>query len=141
MYNGDNLLYILTMLEAIEKVQRFSSKFVTAEDFFNAEDQLYFHASTHLLLAIGEESKKLEDDLKQQFSAIPWRAIAGMRNRLAHDYRGIDFQLVFSVIRQDLPELKKALVDMLPLISYDKAELEVALQSPFYKHLSYLRSI
>jgi len=139
MYSGDNLLYILTMLEAIEKVKIFVSKFDNAVSFFQAEDQLYFHAVNSVLLAIGEESKKLEDGLKQQFPKTPWRAIAGMRNRLAHDYRGIDFNLVFSVSKGDLPELKIVLVQMLPLIAYDPQELQVAIESPFYKHLGYLK--
>jgi len=139
MFSGDNLLYLLTMLEAVEKTQRYATPFDTAGDFFQADDQLYFNAATHLLLAIGEESKKLEEGLKNQFMEVPWKAMAGMRNRLAHDYRGIDFNLVFSVIKTDLPILKKVMIKMLPLISFDEEELKTALNSPVYKHLSYLR--
>ena len=60
MFSGDNLLYLLTMLEAIEKVERYTMPFDDAQDFFQKDDQLHFHASSHLLLAIGEESKYLE---------------------------------------------------------------------------------
>lgn len=141
MYSGDNLLYILTMLEAIEKVLKFTGHFRSAKDFFETEDQLYFHATTNLLLAIGEESKKIEKELKNEFPAIPWTSIAGMRNRLAHDYRGIDFYMVFSVATQDIHELKQALMLMLKKIDYDPAEMQAALKSGFYKHLAYLRSL
>ncbi len=140
MFSGDNLLYLLTMLEAIEKAQKFAARFDGAAAFFQTDDQLYFHASTHLLLAIGEESKKLEDGLKLQFPDVPWKLIAGMRNRLAHDYRGIDFELVYSVVQQELPKLKQSLVEMLSLISFDEGEFEAALNSPFYNHLNYLKT-
>lgn len=139
MYSGDNLLYLLTILEAIEKVFKFTGHFQTAVEFFETEDQLYFHATTNLLLAIGEESKKLEAGLKDEFPAIPWHAIAGMRNRLAHDYRGIDFFMVFSVATNDLQELKQALIQMIKHIDYDPAELDAALNSDFYTHLDYLK--
>jgi uncharacterized protein with HEPN domain len=79
------------MLEAIEKVQKFITRFGSPKDFYDAEDQLFFHATTNLLLTFGEESKKLEKGLKSEFPDTPWNSIAGMRNRLAHDYRGIDF--------------------------------------------------
>ena len=65
----------------------------------------------------------------------------GMRNRLSHDYRGIDFNLVFSVAKNELGHLKQALLKMMQMISFDKGELEAALNSQFYKHLSYLRKL
>jgi len=139
MYSGDNLLYILTMLEAIEKVRKYTESFQSAEEFFDADDQLYFHATTNLLLAIGEESKKLEKDLKNEFLAIPWNAMAGMRNRLAHDYRGVDFYMVFSVASNDILDLKQVLIQMLESIDFDPKELKAALDSDFYRHLAYLR--
>ncbi len=139
MFSGDNLLYLLTLLEAIEKAIQYVSHFEDAPTFFHADDQLHFHATTHLLLTIGEESKKLEPGLKKKFPLIPWKAISGMRNRLAHDYRGTDFNLVFSVVDKDLPLLKNALIKMLPIIDYDEKELNAALESPFYKHLAYLK--
>lgn len=141
MYSGNNLLYILTVLEAIEKISIFVSKFKDAPSFFKADDQLYFHAVNSLLLAVGEESKKLESDLKKEFEEIPWSAIAGMRNRLAHDYRGIDFNLVFSTATVEIPILKSVLIKMLKMIDYDKGELNAALNSTFYKHLNYLREV
>jgi uncharacterized protein with HEPN domain len=140
MHKGDNLLYILTMLEAIEKVFLFADRFDSSKSFFETEDQLFFHASSHLLLAVGEESKKLDNELKLSYPDIPWKAIAGMRDRLAHDYRGINYDLVFSVAKQDLPPLKDALINMLNLIDFDPFELEAALSSDYYKHLKFLKS-
>lgn len=139
MFSGNNLLYLLTMLEAIEKVEQFAAPFDNALDFFRKDDQLHFHAVSHLLLAIGEESKNLEKGLKNAFPDIPWKLMAGMRNRLSHDYRGIDFNLVFSVSKNDLNPLKQAVLKMVQMISFDKGELEAALNSRFYKHLGYLR--
>ena len=127
------------MLEAIEKIKIFVSKFNDAPSFFKADDQLYFHAVNSLLLAVGEESKKLEAELKKGFEEIPWSAIAGMRNRLAHDYRGIDFNLVFSTATVEIPILKSVLIQMLKMIDFDKGELKAALNSPFYSHISYLK--
>lgn len=94
-----------------------------------------------MLLAIGEESKKLEKGVKNEFPTIPWNAIAGMRNRLAHDYRGIDYFMVFSIATHDIHELKQALIQMLKKINYDPAELEAALNSDFYRHLAWLRKL
>ncbi len=104
MYSSDNLLYILTILEAIEKVKKYTNRFPSAKAFFDADDQLFFHATTNLLLTIGEESKKLEKGLKNEFPNIPWNAIAGMRNRLVHDHRGDDLNLVFFSGHQCLGE-------------------------------------
>ncbi|MCF8243727.1 MAG: DUF86 domain-containing protein [Saprospiraceae bacterium] len=139
MFSGDNLLYLLTMLEAIEKVKQFISPFANARNFFYKDDQLHFHAVSHLLLAIGEESKKLEKGLKEAFPAIPWKLMTGMRNRLSHDYRGIDFNLVFATANNEMEPLKLALLKMIEMMPFDKGELEAALNSQFYKHLGYLR--
>jgi uncharacterized protein with HEPN domain len=80
-----NALYLLTVLEAIEKIKIYSSGYNTPESLFNAEDQLPYNGICHLLLAIGEESKKIELSLKETQSFISWDEIAGLRNRIAHD--------------------------------------------------------
>ena len=77
MYSKGNLIYILTILEAIEKIFIYSSEFESADAFFQANDQLNYNASNNLLLAIGEESKKIDSQLKNEFDNIPWVQIAG----------------------------------------------------------------
>ena len=139
MYNLNNLSYICTMLECIEKVFLYSSPFDNVEDFIWANDQQNYNASWGLLLVIGEESKRLDSGLKNEHQQIPWRNIAGMRNFLAHDYRGIDFDLVYEVINVNLPDLKDALIDMVDKVNYDKALLTEVIDSPYYRHIQYLR--
>lgn len=140
MYTSRNLAYVCTMLECIEKNFLHSGSFSNVEDFVWANDQQNYNASWGLLLVIGEESKQLEPDLKSTYHHIPWRNIAGMRNFLAHNYRGIDYNLVYEVINVYLPKLKDVLIDMVDKIEYDKELLIAALDSPYYRHIQYLRS-
>ena len=141
MYSKDNLIYLLTMLEAIEKVFIYSLEFESAEELFRANDQLNYNACNNLLLAISEESKKIDSQLKDEFSNISWVQIAKFRNRLAHDYRGIDLEVVYNIIQGYLPDLKEALIQMIDKLATEaRPILQQALFSDFYKHLAYLRS-
>ena len=139
MYSSNNLAYVCTMLECIEKIVLYSSPFSNVEDFVWANDQQNYNASWGLLLVIGEESKHLDLALKNSYPNVPWRNIAGMRNFLAHNYRGIDYDLVYEVINTYLPKLKDALIEMVDKINYDKELLITALNSPYYRHIQYLR--
>lgn len=58
---------------------------------------------------LGEASKRLSKPLKSQYSHIPWRNIAGLRDVLIHDYMGVDLPSVWNVVEQNLPILKKQL--------------------------------
>jgi uncharacterized protein with HEPN domain len=130
------------MLECIEKFFLYSAHFDSVEDFVWHNDQLNYNASWSLLLAIGEESKRLSTSLKEGFPMIPWHSIAGMRNFPARDYRGIDFDLVYEVIHTNLPELKNVLIQiqMVDRIGYSESLLSEALKSPYYQHIQYLRT-
>ncbi|AQG80923.1 DUF86 domain-containing protein [Spirosoma montaniterrae] len=139
MFDKRNITYICTILECIEKVFIYGDGFTDATQFMWAQDQLNFNATWGLLLVIGEESKKLDSDLKKQYPQILWQQIAGMRNYLAHDYRGVDKNLVFDVSRTQISKLKDVLLKMIDDVSYDKEALAEALDSPYYLHIQYLR--
>jgi uncharacterized protein with HEPN domain len=126
------------MLEAIEKVFLYSEDLDNADDFFDANEQMNFNACQTLLLAIGEESKKIEAKLKERYTDTPWELVAGFRNRLAHDYRGVDPEITYEIIQDYLPALKSVLLKMLKLVEYDDSVFEEALKSKYYNHLKYL---
>ena len=140
MYSDDNLVYIFTMLECVEKIFIYAEDYPNAEELAWGKDQRDFNAIWALLLVIGEESKKIESDLKIVSKHIPWQNIAGMRNHLAHDYRGIDYERVWEIIKLNLPDLRDILITMIDNIAYDKEMLVKALDSPYYQHIQYLRN-
>jgi len=139
MYSENNLIYVLTMLEAIEKIKIYCEEFDNPDDFLWSNQQLNFNDSVNLLIAVGEESKKIEEGLKQEFPEMKWKAIAGIRDKLSHDYRGVDPNIVWSVINNDLESLKETLMKMLLRIKYEKKSLEEVLNTPYYSHLHYLK--
>ena len=55
---------------------------------------------------IGEAANRLPDDFKAQYSDIDWNRIRGFRNRIVHDYFGIDYSIVWNIIENYLPELE-----------------------------------
>ena len=140
MYSDDNLVYIFTMLECTEKIFIYSQDYLTADELTWGSDQRDFNAVWALLLVIGEESRKIDAQLKKEFQQVPWHNITGMRNYLAHDYRGIDHERVWEVIQKSLPDLKDVLIQMIDRVTYANGMILRALESPYYRHIQYLRN-
>ena len=67
----------------------------------------------HRLLILGEAVAALSDSFKKEHSDIPWSKIVGMRNVLIHNYFGIDLDVVWSVVENDLPELQRYVASLL----------------------------
>jgi uncharacterized protein with HEPN domain len=133
------LIYVFTTLEAIEKIKIYSKEIHTPVALLSLNDQMNFNAINRLLLTIGEEVKKIEVDLLNTQPQFQWHEIIGLRNRMAHDYRGIDPEIIFDIVKQELAPLKNALISILMLNPIDKDLVLKALDSPFYKNLEYLR--
>lgn len=106
MYSDRNLAYILTVLEAIEKIFLYTKDFNDPDVFYSSNDQLNFNATYTLLIVVAEESKKIEPLLKKEFDNIPWRKIGQFRNHLVHQYRGADPEIIFDIVHSYLPDLK-----------------------------------
>lgn len=57
------------------------------------------------LEVIGEASKKIPGDIKKEYSIVPWKSISGMRDKLIHEYFGIDTSILWETIKKRIPEL------------------------------------
>ena len=121
------------MLEASEKVSLYSSKFSSFDDFFNYNEQESYNACLNLLAAIGEEAKFLPDDLKQSFSHIDWVAVVSLRNHIAHKYRGIDPEIIWDIIENELPSLQSVVVKAVKYIA-NLSELKKFLDQNYYRN-------
>jgi uncharacterized protein with HEPN domain len=69
------------------------------------KDRVMQLALTHLVEIVGEAARRVSPETRSTMPAIPWHAITGMRNRLAHDYRHVDIDILHETIRADLPKL------------------------------------
>jgi len=78
---------------------------LTFEEFM--ANETLRRAAVRSLEIIGEASKKVPEEFRAKHPAIEWRAMAGMRDRLIHGYFGVDYDLVWSVVQQDIPALRE----------------------------------
>ena len=139
-FSDHNLIYVLTILEAIEKINIYTKNIDSDVDFFEQDEQKTFNAVCHLLLAVGEETKKIDEKLKDNFLFINWEQIAAVRNRIAHDYRGLDYETVYRIAKVELKPLKEVLIEILKFIDIDKNILSDYLSSQYYKNIQYLKN-
>jgi len=72
-------------------------------------DETLRRAFVRSLEIIGEAAKKVPDDFRQKHNVVEWRAIAGMRDRLIHEYFGVDYEIVWDVVVNKLPLLREAI--------------------------------
>jgi uncharacterized protein with HEPN domain len=69
------------------------------------QDETLKRAYVRSIEVIGEAVKQLPDGLRQQYKTVEWRAMAGMRDRLIHNYFGVDYDIVWDVVINKIPEL------------------------------------
>ncbi len=98
------------MVEYIEKIEKYTKK-LSFDDFEN--DEMVIDATIFAISQIGELVKNISIELRNKYALIQWTVIKGMRNKIVHDYEGINLQMIWIVIQRDLPKLKENLVDIL----------------------------
>jgi uncharacterized protein with HEPN domain len=77
------------------------------------DDETLKRAIVRSIEIIGEAAKKIPADFKVKWSSIQWKNMAGMRDRLIHDYIGINYSIVWDVIKNKIPELNTQIQDIL----------------------------
>jgi len=76
-------------------------------------DKKTISACAFTVSQIGELVKELTEGLQNKNTAIPWKSIRGMRNRIVHNYENIDLAVLWGTIEKSLPELRKQLIELL----------------------------
>ena len=102
MSKRDDLLLVEDMLEAAEKIMRYVQN-THLDDFLN--DEKTKDAVIRNFEFIGEAAARLGPDFKESNKDIPWHQLKGYRNRLIHEYFGVDYEIVYDIIQNDLPKL------------------------------------
>ena len=69
------------------------------------ENEILVDSCLFRLIQVAENSDKLTPEFKTSYSAIPWRAMTGMRNRIVHEYGSVDLSVVYDTVMHDIPEL------------------------------------
>ncbi len=70
-------------------------------------------AFERVIEVLGEAVKRLPDELRQQYPAVPWKLVAGMRDRVSHGYDAVDYQTLWDAVQEDLPVLLATVEEML----------------------------
>ncbi|MFA4852754.1 MAG: DUF86 domain-containing protein [Bacteroidales bacterium] len=98
------------ILDAILEIE----SYLINADFSNfMQNSMMRFACIKQMEIIGEASNHLADETKEKFSSIEWGQIIGMRNVFVHEYFGIDTILVWEIIKNDLPDLKAKIIDLI----------------------------
>ena len=138
---ANDLLYILSILESIGKIEKYSKSYDDAENFFDAQDQMPFNATLSLLINIGEVSGKTTEKIRGKYREIPWKVMKDFRNRVAHDYMNLDIFITFDIIKKELPKVKldmeELLVNELNNNEFIIDEYKVCIGNRYYKHINF----
>jgi len=137
----NDLLYLLNILEYIGKIWIYTKNTKNAEELFELNDQMNLNASLTLLANIGENVSKITDKTKQEYSNIEWKQIKDFRNRIIHNYVGIDLAIIYEIITQDLkaikPKIEKIIKEKLEKKIFDIEEIEICKESVYYEHIEF----
>ncbi|GAB3993760.1 DUF86 domain-containing protein [Spirosoma daeguense] len=102
------------MLDAITEIQEFVEGTVYEDYLADRKLQL---AVTRLIEIIGEASNHVSEDIRNRFTNIEWHILTGIRNVIVHEYFGIDYDIIWTVIQQDIPQLRTKLEYLLEHIT------------------------
>lgn len=99
-------LYIKDILDSITRIEDYT-KGMSFKEF--SRNKMAIDAVIRNFEVIGEASKNLPAKTKSIYKRIPWKEMAGMRDKVIHEYFGVDLKIIWKTIKDSLPDLKKAI--------------------------------
>jgi len=137
----NDLLYLINILEYIGKIWKYTEGINNEDELYEKNEQMNFNASITLLANIGENISKVPDKLKSENKNINWIEIKNFRNKIVHDYGGIDLLVVYEIISNDLGKLKQEVERIIKEKTiqkiFDIEEIEICKESNFYKYINF----
>jgi uncharacterized protein with HEPN domain len=115
-------LFIQDMLEAIEKIERYTKSIEDPEDFKGKD--IVVDAVLRNLEIIGEAARNIPIEIRSRYSEIPWNRVVGLRNVVIHGYFVVDLDIIWVIIKEQLPEFKEALLKMMEELEKSKIDKE-----------------
>lgn len=96
-------IYVRDIIEHMQTAEEFVEN-MSFEDF--AKDRKTSYAVLRCIEVIGEASKNVPIEIREQYPSVPWREMAGMRDKVIHFYFGVDLKKVWMVVKRDIAQLK-----------------------------------
>ncbi|PIU56096.1 MAG: hypothetical protein COS87_03260 [Chloroflexi bacterium CG07_land_8_20_14_0_80_45_17] len=97
-------LFIEDILECIGKIE----KYIEGMEFKDFEtDEKTIDAVVRNLEVVGEASKNIPENVKARYSDVYWKGVVGLRNRIIHEYFGVDLKIIWYIVKEELLTLKK----------------------------------
>ncbi len=109
-------LFIQDILEYIARINEYVECY-DLERFLG--DKKTCDSVLRCLEVIGEAAKNIPDNLREKYPTVPWREMAGMRDKVIHGYFVVDFEMVWLVIKDDLPSIRPAIEKMLEEVKHN----------------------
>ncbi len=95
--------YFKDIVDSIDKIEKFTVK-MSFESF--AADEKTVFAVVRALEIIGEAVKSIPEFMREKYPEIPWKEMAGLRDKLIHEYFGVKLEVVWDTVKAEIPELK-----------------------------------
>lgn len=109
MSKRDNSLLILDMIDAVSRIQSYTNG-LNFDEFL--EDQKTIDAVVRNFEILGEAATRVDPDFQEANHQVPWKHLKGYRNRLIHEYFGVDYEIVWDIIENELADLIALLQDL-----------------------------
>jgi uncharacterized protein with HEPN domain len=100
-------LYVNDILESIKRIEDYTTD-LSYDDFI--KNDLVRDAVLRNLEVIGEAAKSIPDGVRKEYSDVPWKRIIGLRNIVIHEYFGVDFENIWKIITENIPETKPYII-------------------------------